>query len=72
MIVFEVKIARKMIASSEYRAKRLDRIHREIVYWACNESVCNTMPQRQLCRRMQDMYVKRYKYYLNGFGKSNG
>lgn len=72
MTPFEVKLAKRAIASSEYRSRRLDRIHREILYWVANEAVSNTSRQKQLCAEMQEMYIKRYKYYLNGFRKSNG
>lgn len=72
MNAIEVKIARKAIASPEYRSKRMDQMNREIVYWVACESVSNTARQRGFCREMQQMFMKRYQYYLNGHRKSNG
>lgn len=65
MNAIHTKLARRSIASSEYRSKRMDRINREIAYWMACESASNTTIQREFCRKMQLMFLKRYQYYLN-------
>ena len=65
MNAIHTKLARKSIVSSEYRVKRMDRINREIAYWMACESSSNTTIQREFCQKMQQMFLKRYQYYLN-------
>ena len=65
MNAIHIKMARRAIASSEYRAKRMDRMNREIAYWMASEDASNTTVQRDFCRKMQQMFLKRYQYYLN-------
>lgn len=64
MNAIHTKFARKTIESSEYRSKRMDRINREIAYWMACESASNTTIQREFCQKMQQMFLKRYQYYL--------
>lgn len=75
MKTIHVKMARMTIQSSEYRSKRMDKINREIAYWIACESASNTSIQRECCQKMQQMFLKRYQYYLknrHGDRKSNG
>lgn len=65
MNAIHTKLARKTIASSEYCSKRMDRINREIAYWMACESASNTTIQREFCQKMQQMFLKRYQFYLN-------
>ena len=65
MNAIHAKLARKTIVSSEYRPKRMDRINREIAYWMACESSANTTIQREFCQKMQQMFLRRYQYYLN-------
>lgn len=64
MNAIHTKLARRSIESSEYRSKRMDKINREIIYWMACESASNTIIQRDFCRKMQQMFLKRYQYYL--------
>lgn len=72
MKTFEARLARKAIGSTNYKVKRMDQINREISYWISNEKNSTTARQRDFCREMQQMYLKRYQYYLNGFRKNYG
>lgn len=65
MKAIESRLARRAVGSSEYRAKRMDKINREIAYWMACESASNTTIQRDFCQKMQQMFLKRYQYYLN-------
>lgn len=65
MNAIHAKLARKTIESSEFRTKRMDKINREIAYWMACESASNTTIQREFCQKMQQMFLKRYQYYLN-------
>lgn len=65
MNAIHTKIARRTIGTSEYRMKRMDKINREIAYWMSSEDASNTSVQREFCRKMQQMFLKRYQYYLN-------
>lgn len=61
----ELKIARKTIASRDYRARRMEKLNREIAYWMTCEATSNSSRHREYCRKTQQMYLKRYEYYLN-------
>jgi hypothetical protein len=65
MKAIEIKIARKVIAQREYRIRRMDNIGRMIAYWIGCENSARLARQREFCRRNQQMYMKRYQYYLN-------
>lgn len=62
---FEIKLARKVIATPDYRTRRMERIGREIAYWIGCENTSHSARQREFCRSNQQMYLKRYTYYLN-------
>ncbi len=57
-------IARKTILLPDYKAKRLDQCHLEIVRYYCKGKVATTSTERKFCRDMVEMYQKRYNWYL--------
>lgn len=64
MKTLEVKIARRLINSDHYRPKRMDEMSIQIAHWMTSEKVSRTTTERQFCREMRDMYVKRYNWYV--------
>lgn len=66
MKAFEFKMARKAIASSEYKIRRMEQLHRTIAHWVSCEKSANTARYRDFCRNMQQVYFKRYSYYVKG------
>lgn len=64
MKTFEVKIARSVIKSDSYRQKRMREMSLNISHWMISEGVSHTTTERRFCRKMKDMYVKRYNWYV--------
>lgn len=59
-----MKIARRAVSSPEYGIRRMERLHREIAYWMQCEAGSHISVYREYCRRMRDMYLRRYEYYV--------
>lgn len=64
MSKLKVEIAKKTIGTKDYRARRLDNCHANIVRFALLGRTAKTATERKFCRDMIDMYVKRYNWYL--------
>ena len=62
----EVKLCRKVIRSHEYRIRRMERLHHEIAHWIMEESTAKNTVHKECCKKMQQMYLKRYQHYLDG------
>lgn len=64
MKAIQIKLARKHIASPGYRTQRMEQINRRITEWITAENTSNSNKMRQFCRDNQQMYLRRYEYYL--------
>lgn len=61
----KIKYLKKLINDKEYYLKRTDSIENKIYQW---KSYCNnatTSIERECCRKMIDMYLKRFIYYIS-------
>lgn len=64
MKTIKVKIARSFINSPQYRNQRLSQMNEEISHWVGKERYVSTTRERDFCHRMQQMFLKRYQWYL--------
>ena len=60
----QVRMAKREIFSKDYRRRRMSAMSEKINHWMLNETTANTARYRDFCRKMQDMYYKRYDFYL--------
>jgi len=59
----EVRMAKREIFSKDYRRRRMSTMSEKMSHWMLNETTANTAMHRDFCRKMQEMYYKRYDYY---------
>ena len=64
MNVIKVKMARSFISSPKYRNQRLSQMNEQISHWVEKERYISTTRERDFCHTMQEMYLKRYQWYL--------
>lgn len=64
MSKFRIEIARKTIGLKDYRTRRLDTCHANIVHFATLEQSAKTITEKRFCQDMINMYIKRYNWYL--------
>ena len=58
------EIARKTIGLKDYKTRRLDACHANVVHFATLERSARTVTEKKFCQDMIEMYVKRYNWYL--------
>lgn len=64
MKTIQVKIARSFINSPKCRGKRLSQMNEEISRWVEKERYVSTSRERDFCHKMQQMFLKRYQWYI--------
>lgn len=64
MTTIQVKIARSFINSPKCRSKRLSQMNEEISRWVEKERYVSTARERDFCHKMQQMFLKRYQWYI--------
>lgn len=62
---FKSKQLRKKVSSPGYYLERLNEMNSKIQYWLLSLKEANTTAGRTYCNMMVDMYLKRYRFYLN-------
>ena len=60
----KAQIARRTINLPDYKARRLDYCNSQIIYFCSKLRMANTITEKNFCRDMIEMYVKRYNWYL--------
>ena len=60
----KITYLRKLILSKEYPFRRLNDIHNQMMYWKNNYNRATTQKERDFCKEMVSMYLKRYIHYL--------
>lgn len=48
----------------EYKSARLDKYNNLIVHYFLREKTATTVTEKKFCRKMIEMYLKRYQWYL--------
>lgn len=61
----KVKYIRKTITAEGYGLQRLNTMNGKVQYWLLSQQHANTTAGRNYCNMMVDMYLRRYKYYIN-------
>ena len=57
---------RRTVNTGEYMCERMKRMSDEVAYWEHHEiSYAKLIPEREFCKRMQDIYMKRFLWHQN-------
>ena len=62
---YKSKSLRRIVSSKDYIAGRINTMNEYIQCWKSHYKDCNTNKGRDYCQYMLNLYLKRYKYYLN-------
>ena len=63
-IISKIGYLKRMVQSNEYSFKRLNDMHSQMIYWKSNYNKAVTQKERDFCKEMVSMYLKRYIHYL--------
>lgn len=61
----KVKYLKKVINDKEYYLKRTDLIENKIYQWKFYYNKATTSIEKECCKKMINMYLKRLIYYIN-------
>lgn len=62
---YKSRYLRRIVSSKDYIAGRINTMNEYIQCWKSHYKDCNTNKGREYCQYMLNLYLKRYKYYLN-------
>ena len=65
LTTIKTKYAKRIILSEGYCFDRLNKMDGEIQYWKRSQQHATTNAGRNYCNMMINMYLHRYKYYIN-------
>lgn len=64
----DLYITKKIINDKGYRVNRMRTMSDNLIYWNSQERYFSTLGvEREYCRRMQEIYKKRFEWYRNKY-----
>lgn len=61
-------LAKHIINDKEYRINRMKQMTDNLIYWDNKEKLHSKLTiEKDYCKKMQDMYFKRFQWYKNHF-----
>ena len=56
---------KRLIKSKDYIQNRLYEMNSNVIYWINAKQNAKLKTERDFCEKMANMYIDRYKWYLN-------